>query len=95
MTKKEKATIITMLDLAIKGMEDAVKRDIQNMPTSYTRKSRLFNLNQGYFDGIKEFVATTDRKFYNEIVEKYGDIMGELQDKYNPIEQKIFCKVDK
>lgn len=95
MTKKEKSTIETMLSLALNGMEDAVKPDIQNMPTAWTHKSRQFNLNRGYFDGIKEFVATTDRNFYNELVNKYGKIYGELQDQYAPIEQKIFCKVDK
>ena len=95
MTKKEKSTIETMLSFALNGMEEAVKPDIQNMPTAWTHKSRLFNLNRGYFDGIKEFVATTDRNFYNEIVNKYGKFYGELLDQYTPIDQKIFCKVDK
>lgn len=96
MTKKEKSTIKTMLEKALDGMENAIKPDIQNMPTTYTRKSRLFNLHRGYFDGIKEFVETTDREFYNEIVMKYGDIIGKLVDRYHStIEQKIFCNVDK
>ena len=95
MTEKEKNTIETMLCLALNGMEEAVKPDIQNIPTAYTHKSRLFNLNKGYFDGIKDFVATADRKFYNEIVEKYGKTYAELDEQYIPIEQKIFCKIDK
>lgn len=95
MTKREKQSAENYMKMALKGMEDALKPDIQNMPTNDTEKFRIFCLNRGYYDGIKDLIATTDRNFYNELMEKYTTRYVEILEKSNKLHQKIFQKVDK
>ncbi len=94
MTRAERTSIEQLMALAIRGMEEAVEPDIQNMPSAYSRKAELFNLNRGYYDGIKDFIATTDRHFGNELVQKFIKRYNDALDKYQKIEQTVYYRTD-